>query len=788
MKYKISEQTVELLLHELCEAVGGASPLGELPSEDFFTYREQSTLFPNDYVRNVPLCGVINADGGRYELRAEADGLFFDGKTWTVDVVRMVDADAKIKTEWKSYAKLQGFLVALREGAASVGVRVIVVSRSGDVKTFCQKVSFERLDGFARSLLSLIAFRVQSVIEREQKIRPSADGMAFPYPEIREGQEQMIRASMSAIKKEKKLFVCAPTGIGKTVSALYPAVRAFGAGLCDKIFYLTAKNSTSLEAYRAAGKLFEAGAHLKTIVLSAKENMCIGGGCGKNCNIGDCPLLQNSAERMRDAVRELFSGQNGFYPAVIREVAVRHKVCAYELSLDLSELCDIIICDYNYLFDPMVHLKRYFDEEGRFGRYVFLLDEAHNLADRARGMYTATFSYQQVKKIYEKVPLENGTLSRMLSPILDSFDEARARCAENRRAESDGKIVGYDIGRDRVWGLDKALETFFEHARIWLRKNREDELYDDVGTLSREAQRYLSILARYDEKFITYIEEQGEDVTVSLMCIDPSEVVGDCLSKARASVLFSATLAPIDYFADLLGGDKSSMFLELASPYETSNLCVAAVDSISTRSADRDRSYKKTATCIAAAISGRAGNYMAYFPSYSYLEKVYEAFCKKYPAVQTVVQKRGMNAADREAFLSVFAEDAGKMRVGFAVLGGSFSEGVDLPGSRLIGSIIVGVGLPAFSSERNIMREYFENRYENGFAYAYTYPGMNNVLQAAGRVIRRAEDRGIVVLIDDRYAEPTYQRLFPKHWEHLKYAGNPSSLAEIVQKFWEKTE
>jgi Rad3-related DNA helicase len=333
-------------------------------------------------------------------------------------------------------------------------------------------------------------------------------------------------------------------------------------------------------------------------------------------------------------------------------------------------------------------------------------------------------------------------------------------------------------------GLEKALESFCERARIWLRKNREDDLYDDIHTLSREAQRYLSILAHYDEKFITYIEEQGENVTVSLMCIDPSEVVGDCLSRARASVLFSATLAPIDYFADILGGDKSSMFLELASPYDQSNLCLAAVDSISTRSEDRDRSYKKTATCIAAAISGRAGNYMAYFPSYSYLERVYEAFCKKYPAVQTVVQKRGMNAADRDEFLSVFAEDTGKMRVGFAVLGGSFSEGVDLPGSRLIGSIIVGVGLPGFSSERNIMRDYFENRYENGFAYAYTYPGMNNVLQAAGRVIRTAEDVGIIALLDERFLQLSYRRMFPREWGYFE-SVDVELVGKRVERFWD---
>ena len=786
----MSDGSVELFLDELCELVGGLCPLGELPADDFFERTGQSTLFPMDYMRNVPLFGVVDADEVRYELRGVADGLFFDGQTWTVDVVRMADAEnAGAKPAWKSYGRLLGFLLALREGAEKVGIRVITVNRAdGSVKVSSQKISFEKLDGFGRSLLSIIAFRVQTLMEREKKGRPSADSMSFPYPEVREGQEQMMRVCMSAIKREKKLFACAPTGIGKTISALYPAVRAFGAGLCDKIFYLTAKNSTSHEAYRTAGKLFEAGAGLKTIVLGAKEIMCTGGGCGKNCNARDCMMLKNSSERMREAVREIFLTQNGFYPSIIRETAKRHKVCAYELALDLSELCDIIICDYNYLFDPMVHLKRYFDEEGRFGKYVFLLDEAHNLPDRVKAMYTATFSYLQVKKTYESIPPENGVLSRMIEPLLNAFDEARTRCSENRRAESDGKTVGYDIGHDRVMGLEKPLAAFCEHAHVWLRSHTEDELYDAIDKLSREARRYMAILAQYDEKFITYIEEQGEEVTVTLMCIDPSQVAGDCLGKARASILFSATLSPICYFSDLLGGDKSSLFLELASPYEQSNLCVAAVDSISTRFEDRDRSYKKTATYIAAAVSGRAGNYMAYFPSYSYLEKVYEAFAKKYPAVQTVVQKRGMNADDREEFLSAFAEDTGKMRVGFAVLGGSFSEGVDLPGSRLIGSIIVGVGLPGFSSERNIMRDYFENRYENGFAYAYTYPGMNNVLQAAGRVIRREDDKGVVVLIDDRYAEPAYQKLFPKHWNHLKYAGNPASLAELVRKFWEKAK
>lgn len=790
MKYRLSDNTVELSLSRLCALAVGDSPMGELPPT--YIYEREKTLFPSGYERNVKLSAFLEGDGLRYELTGVADGVFCVGREWTVDVVRMADAREMraVKQTWKTYAQLLGFLLAEREGYEAVTVRLVIVSREdGSIKTSLKKLSRESLHGFTSTLISLLAFYVNQTVERERERRPSADGVPFPYPEIREGQEEMIRGVMNAIRREKRLFVCAPTGIGKTVSALYPAVRAFGSGLCDKIFYLTAKTSTSLEAYHAAGKLFEAGAHLRTVVLGAKEAACPSKrGCGKYCNTRDCARLRDAKERTQKALEELLGKQNGFYSSVIREVADRHGLCPYELSLDLSELCDIIICDYNYLFDPMVHLKRYFDGERSFGDYIFLLDEAHNLVDRARAMFTVTLSQKRLLALGEAIPEENASLFAILSPLLGAMEGTREMCRENRQAQADGSTAGYYIGQMRAEELDKAILTFAQKANEWLRAHREDEMYDALNELFRETQRYTAILSRYDEKFITYIEETSEDLKVSLICMDPTEVVGERLDMGRASVLFSATLTPLTYFSDLLGGDKHSAFLELASPYEAENLCVAAVDSISTRFEDRAKSYKKVATYIAASVSARAGNYMVYFPSYSYLEKVHEAFCKKYPDVCTVVQKKGMNLREKEEFLASFPEDTGKMRIGFCVLGGSFSEGVDLPGSRLIGSIVVGVGLPGFSSERNIMRDYFQNRYENGFEYAYTYPGMNNVLQAAGRVIRRDEDKGIVVLIDDRYGTPTYQKLFPKHWEHLKYAGNPASLAEIARKFWKKSK
>ena len=800
MKYLQSENRIELSVSELCSLVYRTDVEGDdLLSSEGEDLRCESLLFPEDYRRNVDFSTILDGGVVKYRLFGTADGVFEDGDLFTVDLVRLVspsDFKKKVREENYAYLKLLGLLLCLREGCGEVALRVVLVNRfDGGFRTEVKKQTRAELESFAGGMLAAILPRVRRLIDHETRVRPTAARVPFPYSEIREGQEQMIRRGMAAIRRGQRLFVQAPTGIGKTVSALYPAVRAFGDGLCDKIFYLTAKSSTAREAYHAVGKLFAAGARLSAIVMTAKEQMCVceaakcaGCGVSKFCNPRDCRYLRDYGERVSAAIDELLEIGNGYYASLITEVALRHEVCPYELSLDLSELCDVIICDYNYLFDPSVHFQRYFDRVGDFGEYVFLIDEAHNLVDRARAMYSVTLSKNSVAEILSDELFPKGALYDALSALLAAMAGLRELCRETLRREEDGGEVGYYISRTRVTDFDEIVTEAERQLALWLKISREHPIYDRLRAFWQELRKYVLLLGLYDEKFMTYVEMSGGDTCISLACLDPSEVLDGCLSKGRASIFFSATLTPTSYFSDLLGGGKRPKLLELPSPYDPQNLCVAAVDTVSTRFEDREKSYKKVASCIAAAISGRAGNYIVYFPSYSYLEKVYEAFRKKYPKVNTIVQKKGMFAAEREEFISFFKNDEGRMRVGFCVLGGIFSEGVDLPGTRLIGSVIVGVGLPGFSSERNIMRDYFENRYENGFEYAYTYPGMNSVLQAAGRVIRREEDMGVVVLIDDRYATPTYQKLFPMHWIHLKYAGNPASLAEIVRSFWEKKE
>ncbi len=789
MKYNVDTKHVELSVEELCVSAFGGVDYSK--TQDDMAAISEFSKENDGYIVSPSVTKSFSVAAKDLKMTGSFDGYFESRDGITVDLVMSVTPAAfskKPKDELFTYINCCAWLICIRDGVEAICPRVVFKnSETGEFKAFGKKAYAAELEILVRALIASVLSKINNAIRKETQVRPSASELPFPYDDIRDGQDEMMRGVSSAIKKRRRMFAQAPTGIGKTISALYPAVRAFGKGLCDKIFYFTAKTDTAREAYYASGRLYEAGAKIKTIALSSKDQMCCSGRASRDsrfCNERDCVNLKRYKDKAGAAIEELLSMQNGFYSSVIKEVAQKHQVCPYELSLDLSELCDIIICDYNYLFDPFVHIKRYFDKPGDFGEYVFLIDEAHNLVDRARGIYSAALSKNELEEAAELVRGFAVELCVAFEKMINVISEARELCRDNIRTDANGEESGYYISRNHPDFIAAAAKEFLEKLEKWVRYNKNSELYDVVNNIYSAVRKFVGILNYYDDKFMTYIELFRGNITVSLNCIDPSDILDDILSLGRASVMFSATLAPLSYFCDLLGGGKKAHCVELASPYEQSNLCVAAVDTVSTRFEDREKSYKKIATCIAAAVSPKAGNYIAYFPSYGYLEKVHEAFVKKYPKVKTIVQRKGMNRAQHEEFINSFKDDENKLRIGFCVLGGSFSEGVDLPGNRLIGSIIVGVGLPGFSSERNIMRDYFENRYENGFQYAYTYPGMNNVLQAAGRVIRREEDRGIVVLIDDRYADPTYKQLFPKHWSHLVYAGDASSLAEIIRRFW----
>ena len=625
---------------------------------------------------------------------------------------------------------------------------------------------------------------------------PTLNNLKFPYKGIRSGQGEFIKAAYSAIKKGSLLFVEAPTGIGKTMSAIYSSLRALGSGYCDKIFYLTAKGSVSAEAYKACELLFSTGARLRCIRIEAKGKMCpMKRGDDFECEPYRCHMMKGYSERSEDAIYDIVNSRYGYEPDYVSEVAERYNVCPYELSLDVSELCQVVICDYNYAFDPTVRIKRYFDEQAENKKYVFLVDEAHNLASRAKEMYSSSISYGRVKDLYREILLvekEYGTsdVVKSLRDAVSAFGKRlksiSALCNDSLMTDRDGIKHGFYLSSEPVEKLSKAADELEKALLEFKRGNRSSPLYTPVNDILADFSQFCEQMRVSADGMRYYISLDGDEIVAKCMCVDPSAPISDRLDFASSAIFFSATLSPTEYYVKVLSNGKKSTLLTLNSPFDRNNLFCAAYTNVSTRYEDREKNAKRIVAVISGVLRAKKGNYMIYFPSYGYMHLVYDRFVQKYPKVHTMIQRNNMSLKERQSFIDFFSDDTSSMRVGFCVLGGLFSEGIDLPGNRLIGTVIVGVGLPGISSEQNIVKEYYDFCGESGFDFAYTFPGMNNVLQAAGRVIRSENDRGVVVFVDDRYATEKYRRLLPERFRGMNLYDDVVELSDDIDEFWEK--
>lgn len=767
---------------------------------------------------HVTLCDRARLEGVLFAVTGQADAVLYDPNGASrVELSATVYGDVQERALYPDpellarLCALGHFLCASR-GLVGVQLRLILHSHGGDETAVSDRVmSAAELRDLYVGMLGLILPRAADLCDREGRVRDLLAEAAFPYPAMRKAQEDMIRECYRDLSRGQTLFAQAPTGIGKTISTLYPAIRALGRDRADKIFYLTAKGAARREALKAASHLIRAGAPLRACYISAREAVCplreqqAGRDLRSLCDPALCPYAKDYYDRAEGVIHRLLSEGDGLYTTqAIRAAAVAGRVCPYELSLDLSEYCEVVICDYNYVFSPTSYLRRYFGADAEEGRYIFLVDEAHNLPDRARDLYSGGLSRASLmatqdrlngfeverRETYlfpdEDMPQRGDLTAAHLDDLIGAVSRMAGACAETAVTGADGVRRGAALERGQPVELTEAAESLSRRCRSWLRKNPGHPMEIIVAELSEQLRDYLTAAQYYGEGYVTYIEVVGEEVAVRLLCLDPAPILLPLLRRGYAAVLFSATLTPTAYFADVLGGGEDSITAEFPSPFPSENLCVSIADRLSTRFGDRDKTCRAVVSYIAATASARPGNYLVYLPSYEYLDKVVGLFRKKYPRVDIIVQKPSMSAADREAFIASFRPDDPRLHIGFCVLGGSFSEGVDLPGRCLIGTVIVGVGMPGLSSLRNIMKEYYdETREGDGQTYAYTYPGVNRILQAAGRVIRTPTDRGVVVLLDDRWCEPPYRQLLPSHWTDLCAVGNPASLAERLKRFWE---
>ncbi|MFV0343638.1 MAG: ATP-dependent DNA helicase [Anaerocolumna sp.] len=600
--------------------------------------------------------------------------------------------------------------------------------------------------------------------ERNESIRK----LEFPYT-YRPEQKNLVTDVYKTILRNKRLFLEAPTGVGKTLSTVYPAIKAMGEGLSGKLFYLTAKTITRTVAEEAIRHLTEKGLSIKSITLTAKDKICI---LDKpDCNPVACPRAKGHYNRVNNAVYDLLSNENDISRDFILEYSMKHEVCPFEMALDVTNWADHIICDYNYVFDPNVYLRRFFLGDKK-NDYVFLIDEAHNLVDRAREMYSAVLCKGDFLKIKKLVKNIDNALEKRL-------EVCNADMLKWKRDCDNYKIL--DNISDYVLHLMRLMTVFDEFLTDRLDQTLEGK--DEILTLYMNIRHFLNMYEIYNEKYITYNDYNEEgDFFVKLLNMDPSDNLKKCLDKGRSAVFFSATLLPIGYYKEQLGGREEDYAVYAPSPFDVKNRIIMIGKDVSTRYTNRTQEeYEKIVEYIRIFIAAKKGNYMVFFPSYQMLNQV--ATLAEEVLEGLVIQTNIMTEAEKETFLLDFTYDPERTRVAFCVLGGIFSEGIDLKSDRLIGAVIVGTGLPMVCNEKDIFRVYYDKKNGMGFAYAYLYQGMNKVLQSAGRVIRTTEDKGSILLLEDRFLKSQYVELFPREW-YPNVTVDKDIMEEELNKFW----
>ena len=683
---------------------------------------------------------------------------------------------------------IAAYMLASLGGLSAINIRFVYFNEaSGEYAESLEVVNIKKLTTFFKKCLTAVSIFAAPEVERVTKRLPSMKKLKFPYNRVREGQNEFIHSAYRTLSRGGCLYATAPTGTGKTVSALYPALRALGDERIEKVFYLTPKTTTAVAARECLELMAESGATIRAVIISAKERICQEGRlCAKSHKL--CPKY--ACNKIAEAALSLWSsGASVAGMKEIREKASLYGICPYELSLTYAELCDVVICDFNYLFDPVVYIRRFFTEGGK---YAFLIDEAHNLQDRAREMYSAELS---AGEIYAPADAE----------ILGAFSATKKLCAtasaifsdalmpyvkDELRQTSDGQLIGAASLSD----IPARLFTLFDE----MMKVLEEEIFlsqraDDAEADSRLAylrsfyykiKKFSDILSRFDSSYRLFVFCDDGKIRAKLYCVDTAGVIRQGLNKGHGAVLFSATLSPLSYYRAVLGGDRSDEILEVNSPFDPSQLSVCIMDRISTRYSEREDTLLAVCRAIAATVSAKRGNYMVFSPSFAYSEALAKIFSEKYPKIKVISQRPDMSAKEKVEFLKEFKREDKSYLIAFCVMGGIYSEGVDLAGEELIGAVIVGIGMPALSYEREVIAEYFQEKYEEGKQYAYIYPGMNRVFQAAGRVIRREDDRGVIVLIDDRFDDPIYKKSLPKLWEGVKFIGDAKALREEIDEFW----
>lgn len=738
-------------------------------------HRKIQSRMGTNYTAEVPLKIQMPCDGFVLQIEGRADGVLKDDGKVLIDEIKGIlrsleHLEAPVPVHL-AQAKCYAYIYAVQNSLKCIDVQMTYCQmETEEIRRFCQEFEFQELQTWFQDLVTQYEKWAKFEIEWRNVRNDSIRQIEFPFP-YREGQRDLVASVYRTILRKKKLFIQAPTGVGKTMATVFPAVRAVGEGLGEKIFYLTAKTIMRTVAEQAFSLLKEKGLLYKTITLTAKEKICF---CEEaECNPDACPYAKGHFDRVNDAVFDLITHSGDWSREVLEEQAKKHMVCPFEMSLDVSNWADAVICDYNYAFDPQAHLKRFFSESGK-GEYLFLIDEAHNLVERGREMYSASLYKEDLLEVRKMVKAEDPKLAKGLSECNQQFLELKRECEHYQILKSVSHIAL------KLMNVLSKLEDYLEECKDAEKKKRVLDFYFAVRS-------FLNIHDIMDENYVIFSEmmEDGR-FQIKLFCVNPAVNLQNYLEQGNSTIFFSATLLPVHYYKKLLSVEKDDYAVYAHSSFPQENKFLFIGTDVSTRYTRRGEStYQRFARYIAVMAEQKKGNYMAFFPSYRFLEEVHTCFleCVDHE-VDSICQVSYMDEEQREEFLEEFEQEREKSLVAFCVMGGIFSEGIDLTDDKLIGAVIAGTGLPQVCTEREILKQYFNVADMDGFDYAYLYPGMNKVLQSAGRVIRTESDRGVILLLDDRFRAMRYREVFPREWQQYQL-GSVKNLEQEIRTFWE---
>ena len=725
--------------------------------------REYDETFRSEVAvsRTIEVCGM------QLTVQGRIDGLSQDAFGPVIEEIKSVDHSVEpdfggVQVHWMQ-AIVYAAIAAQQQAAELATVQLVYVYQ-GETTRLTRQLPADQLEETLFSLAEAYAQYYMRLMDAHEQAQQTAQALPFPFADYRSGQRQMVKHAYFALTHGRKLMVQAPTGVGKTMAALYPAVRALGTGEFQRIFYLTARTTQRTAAEDALNRMRAMGLKLRSVTITAKDKICPYPDC--ICSGESCPYARGYFDRIGQAVGDGLNVQNLDREGILA-LARKHQVCPFEMSLDLAEQAEAVICDYNYVFDPNVRLKRFF--EGRNSGGVLLIDEAHHLPDRVSDMLSARVDTRSAKEARRMLGKQLGRKSPAYIALT-----ALLRALEQENDEYSEPFVRENV----TDGLKQAMSGAIENMREAMPFDAA-EATDFFFTLLD----FERAVRQADEAHTcALIEPQKKGCSVKIWRFDPSEHIRETMKKTKGALLFSATLTPMDYYArlcgvDIDGGDAA---LAVESPFPKENRLVLRA-AVPMRYQNRENSVPAVVEYLYAMVSAKTGNYMACCPSYALLGRVADAFAEVHPEIRMLRQRGDMDEEERAEMLAQLQPEPPSSTIAFVVMGGAFSEGIDLPGDRLSGAAILSVGIPQISFERDVLAQ--REPPSGGYDVAYVYPSVVRVAQAAGRVIRTETDRGVILLIDDRFGRNPYKTLYERLWRSVP-VRDPAHAGTVMREFW----